>query len=490
MQHEMQTSIEKITSFFKNKFDIFKNKLLPKSSSDSTIISIVDSANISTPQSCKKITTSKHNNNNLIYTSSVNIKHSNNNNNKVDSTNINMQPDTITVTTTTTTTVTTIHNTHTHTHTNLLPYHINYECKHIVDYSKYTDNIVSSLIGDMIDDIEVEHSLVNNKKDKKILQKIYEYYDRQRKYSGLKDILTPDAFNEFEQIVNNILCKNPTYLVQLHPLKRYQGDLSDVTVRYGVFETNNFVVKIDDECDIFMPEVELMSHFGNGIISPHNIVLPYYVRMFRQNEEDKNRNAKHMHFSIQPRIKNTLSLRKWMNLLSSRCYSVSYYIKMCITVSKSILFMHSHNIVHGDIKPDNILIDISNHTPYIIDFGLSGLHKLSKGTGGTQPFCCPETKNCSFTNNAGYVWTKNRKQHDLWSIAFIFSTIIIFKDSYNYYYDYPGSYFTHDYYVNVRFLSRIPIQFREPFIIVLSKKSDINLSNFITLLEEALASSL
>jgi len=139
MQHEMQTSIEKITSFFKNKFDIFKNKLLPKSSSDSTIISIVDSANISTPQSCKKITTSKHNNNNLIYTSSVNIKHSNNNNNKVDSTNINMQPDTITVTTTTTTTVTTIHNTHTHTHTNLLPYHINYECKHIVDYSKYTD---------------------------------------------------------------------------------------------------------------------------------------------------------------------------------------------------------------------------------------------------------------------------------------------------------------------------------------------------------------
>ena len=483
MQNEIDMSLQKITSFFKNKFDIFKNKLLPKSSPDFTSISVIDSATISTPQPYKNITTSKHNNNTPIYTTSVNNNNTTNDNN--DTTGTKMNSDTITVTTTTTT-VTTIHNTQPHLHV----YHIDYKCKNIIDYTKYTDNIVSSLIDDMIDDVEVEHSLVNNKKDKKILQKVYEYYDIQRKYSHIRDTLTPDVFSEFEQIVNNILCRNPTYLVQLHPLKRYPGDLSDVTVRYGVFETNNFVVKIDDECDIFIPEVELMSHFGTGIISPHNIVLPYFVRIVKNNKEEKNIPAKHMHFSIQPRIKNTLSLRKWMNMLSSRCYSVSYYIQMCITVSKSILFMHSRNIVHGDVKPDNILIDISNHTPYIIDFGLSGLHKLSNGTGGTQPFCCPETKNCSFTTNDGYVWTKNKKQHDLWSIAFMFSTIIIFKNSYNYYYDYPSSYFMNDYYVNARFLHRIPIHFREPFILVLSKKSDINLSNFITLLEEALASIL
>ena len=278
MQNEIDISLQKITSFFKNKFDIFKNKLLPKSSPDSTNISIVDSATISTPQPHKNITTSKHNNNNPIYTTSVsNNANNNNNDNDNDITGTKMNSDTITVTTTTTT-VTTIHNTQPDSHI----FHIDYKCTNIIDYSKYTDNIVSSLIDDMVDDIEVEHSLVNNKKDKKILQKVYEYYDRQRKYSHIKDILTPDVFTEFEQIVNNILCRNPTYLVQLHPLKQYPGDLSDITIRYGVFETNNFVVKIDDECDIFIPEVELMSHFGTGIISPHNIVLPYFVRIVKK----------------------------------------------------------------------------------------------------------------------------------------------------------------------------------------------------------------
>jgi serine/threonine protein kinase len=161
---------------------------------------------------------------------------------------------------------------------------------------------------------------------------------------------------------------------------------------------------------------------------------------------------------------------------------------MCIAISKSILFIHSHNIVHGDIKPDNILVNISDNTPYIIDFGLSGIHSLSQGTGGTRPFCCPETKNTSFNNDAGYIWTKNKKHYDLWSIAFIFSSIIIFKKAYNYYDDYPDNYFTTDKYINPHFLNRIPLPFRDPFILVLSQKSEINLSQFIRLLEDSIMS--
>jgi serine/threonine protein kinase len=162
---------------------------------------------------------------------------------------------------------------------------------------------------------------------------------------------------------------------------------------------------------------------------------------------------------------------------------------MCINISKSILFIHSHDLVHGDIKPDNILIEKYTNIPYIIDFGLSGINQLSQGTGGTRPFCCPETNNISDTKDDEYLWTKNNKQYDLWSIAFIFSTIIIFKDSYNYYSNYPHGYFTKDKYVNSYYLQRIPLAFREPFMLVLCRKSDINLSNFIRLLEDALALS-
>lgn len=488
MQHDIDMSIQKFISFFKNKFHIFKNKLLPNPSPHSTTISVVNSASIYTTDPHKNINMSEHNNNNPIYTTSVNIKHNNNNNNNnIDSSGTNMHHDTITVTTTTTTTITTIHNTH--------PSMANYKYintnanANTIDYTKYTDNIVSSLIDTMIDDIDVDHYLSNNK-NKKYLQTIYDFYDKQHEYSHLQHTLTHDVFNEFEEIVTNILVPDPVYLKNLYQLKKYSGDLSNINTRYGVFETNNFVIKIDDEYDIFTPELELMSRIGNGIIPSYNIVLPYFVHIITENRGKKYRNTKNMHFSIQPRIKNTLCLRKWINMPKNRFYPISYYVKMCITISKSILFMHSHNIVHGDIKPDNILIDKFNHTPYIIDFGLSGLHNLSKGSGGTQPFCCPETSNCSFNNSETYTWTTNKKQYDLWSLAFIFSTIIIFKNSYNYYLDYPHNYFTNDYYVNLHFLYRIPIEFREPFILVLSKKSDINLSNFIQLLEHSLTLTL
>ena len=50
-----------------------------------------------------------------------------------------------TITTTTTKTVTTIHN--------AANYHF---FTHSIDYSKYTDNIISSLIDNIIDDIQVE----------------------------------------------------------------------------------------------------------------------------------------------------------------------------------------------------------------------------------------------------------------------------------------------------------------------------------------------
>ena len=193
-----------------------------------------------------------------------------------------------------------------------------------------------------------------------------------------------------------------------------------------------------------------------------------------------------MSFSIQPRIKNTISLHRWIQKIENRFYDITYYIKLCITISKSILFIHSHGLVHGDIKPDNILIELSTNIPYIIDFGLTGIHSVSHGTGGTRPFCCPETGNTTSRDNGDYIWSKNKKNYDLWSIAFIFSAIIIFKTSYHYYSDYPKGYFGRDKYVNPQFLKRIHPLFREPFMLILCKKSDINLSNFILLLEEAI----
>ena len=500
MQDGLYMPLTKIMSFFKNKFDIFKNKLLYK-------------------EPYNNITSTQKPNNYSIYMSSL----ANNDNNEAIETKI--LQDTIIITTTTTT-VTTIHNLHLpptppqlHLQPTppplraeivrptpmpmpmLMPHTIDSSTsnkktdddtsfyKQFTDYSKYDSNIISSLIGNIIDTIVVNDYIETKQKNEKYLTLCSDYYNSQLEYNTLRDnnTLNPYVFNEFEEIITNILTPDTNYLYKLSQVKIYSNDLINMYTRYGVFETNNFIIKIDNQAEIFTSELELMSKIGKGIISPHNIVLPYYVHIVIKNKNRKNYHK--MHFSIQPRVKNTIALHKWLQMSSNKFYHINYYIRMCINISKSILFIHSHDLVHGDIKPDNILIEKYTNIPYIIDFGLSGINQLSQGTGGTRPFCCPETNNISDTKDDEYLWTKNNKQYDLWSIAFIFSTIIIFKDSYNYYSNYPHGYFTKDKYVNSYYLQRIPLAFREPFMLVLCRKSDINLSNFIRLLEDALALS-
>lgn len=46
-------------------------------------------------------------------------------------------------------------------------------------------------------------------------------------------------------------------------------------------------------------------------------------------------------------------------------------------IAKSIVLLHQHNIIHGDLTLGNILYDTKRNEPYFIDFGLSFLsHKI------------------------------------------------------------------------------------------------------------------
>ena len=58
-------------------------------------------------------------------------------------------------------------------------------------------------------------------------------------------------------------------------------------------------------------------------------------------------------------------------------------------LNNSLKFMHKLNVIHCDIKPDNIMID-SNHCPFIIDFDLC--HFTNSKIKSSE-----YTKNCSHT---------------------------------------------------------------------------------------------
>ncbi|KAM4866354.1 sperm motility kinase-like [Thomomys bottae] len=87
-------------------------------------------------------------------------------------------------------------------------------------------------------------------------------------------------------------------------------------------------------------------------------------------------------------------------------------------VARAVRYCHARGIVHGDLKPQNILLDAEGNAK-ICDFGLgsrvcAGQKLLA--AGGTLPFCAPELLQCG-----GYDGLKA----DVWSLGvLLYATVV------------------------------------------------------------------
>ena len=191
-----------------------------------------------------------------------------------------------------------------------------------------------------------------------------------------------------------------------------------------------------------------------------------YYKILRDNE---------ISFSIQHYVKNTEPLYHWVkdnigNCIYNQFTNIQYpfFVHLFLECACTIRALHARNVVHGDIKPDNILVregsgfdmnhpkKCKNLSIHLIDFGLSGLHHKGYGTGGTVPYCHPEFKNIRDTIRSNkYNWKQQELKHDVWSLGIMFITVYIYRDFYNYYSKYPDYFFTKDGYVSVLILDVI-----------------------------------
>ncbi|KAG8785434.1 hypothetical protein FRC12_017584 [Ceratobasidium sp. 428] len=84
------------------------------------------------------------------------------------------------------------------------------------------------------------------------------------------------------------------------------------------------------------------------------------------------------------------SLRSFM-----RKHSLFDRIQLCVQLVGTLEYLHARKIVHGDIKPDNVLMS-NNHAPLFTDFGNAflvyeaSLQFLSTTFGTTFRYAAPE----------------------------------------------------------------------------------------------------
>jgi serine/threonine protein kinase len=61
-------------------------------------------------------------------------------------------------------------------------------------------------------------------------------------------------------------------------------------------------------------------------------------------------------------------------------------------ILNALSYIHRHGVIHGDLKPQNIIVQPGNHAAFLVDFGLSAVRptKTTKNKGFTDVFAPPE----------------------------------------------------------------------------------------------------
>jgi serine/threonine protein kinase len=102
--------------------------------------------------------------------------------------------------------------------------------------------------------------------------------------------------------------------------------------------------------------------------------------------------------------------------------------KIFLKILKNVKIMHENNVIHGDIKPENILLD-KDFNVKLIDFGFSSIiteknHGNINSTEGSETYSAPERRRA---NSEGYDGVKS----DIFSLGVLLFVITVGRFPFN-----------------------------------------------------------
>ncbi len=199
------------------------------------------------------------------------------------------------------------------------------------------------------------------------------------------------------------------------------GVVYKVKMKNGSFVAGKFIVD-DDNFVHSVREIDIMSRLSH----------PYLMESIGMMRADKQSCAKLLNLKINSKdvfvILMPLGSIDVFSYINKRKHPIDFHnrLKIAYKIALGINFLHKNNILHLDIKPDNILM--INGEPKISDFGLSTFCEVGKSV-------LLRDKLVTVTYRPPEVWSpminKNQKYYeyssasDVWSFGILFLYLVV-----------------------------------------------------------------
>lgn len=208
------------------------------------------------------------------------------------------------------------------------------------------------------------------------------------------------------------------------------------------FKENNLRLKLISKCDVNFDEMS----FTNNLTLPSipepmscktiNKIIKHMLELNTKSKyvsttlssfsKSQFRDVSELKFSLLVELVNGKSLDEILSSITSDLVK----LLLMIDISQVMKFLHDNGVIHRDLKPNNIMINLKDLRPKVLDFGISKLSDRSKTTTllkGTLAYMAPENFNLEMygveSSQNGNKLSKINNKIDVWAFGCILNEV-------------------------------------------------------------------